>query len=88
MLQAAGLDWHAVIPDESPIDATPLKSESQADLDRLDQLLASPKVSDVLKLQLGDMRSALLRGRLSDADRRMLRLIHRKAVLDGTIVEL
>jgi hypothetical protein len=81
LVKAAGTDWQALIPDlpaEKPSD----------DLVRLDQLLASERVADVLKLRLRDMRGALQRGRLAEADRRLLRVLHRKAVIDGAIVEL
>ena len=53
------------------------------DLEQLDALLASDRVADMLKLRLCDMRAALKRGRLAEADRRLLRILHRKAVIDG-----
>jgi hypothetical protein len=91
MIQAAKTDWEAVIPDAGPHDSETMaevrEDGRQGDLIRLDQLLESPKVSDVLKLRLGDMRRALLRGNLADADRRLLRILHRKAIIDGAIVE-
>lgn len=82
LVKAAGTDWQALIPDPAP---TELPSD---DLVRLEQLIASERVADVLKLRLRDMRSALQRGRLAEADRRLLRVLHRKAVIDGAIVEL
>ena len=82
LIRAAGTDWQALIPDAAPAE---LPSD---DLVRLDQLIASERVADVLKLRLRDMRSALQRGRLAEADRRLLRVLHRKAVIDGAIVEL
>jgi hypothetical protein len=82
LVKAAGTDWQALIPDAAPAG---LPSD---DLIRLDQLIASERVADVLKLRLRDMRSALQRGQLAEADRRLLRVLHRKAVIDGAIVEL
>jgi hypothetical protein len=83
LVKAAGASWHGLIPDEAPV---PHKS-TDADLDRLDQLLASELVADILKIRLRDMRLALKRGRLADCDIRLLRILYRKAVIDGTIIE-
>jgi|HubBroStandDraft_1064217.scaffolds.fasta_scaffold00022_21 hypothetical protein len=82
-IKAAGASWQELIPDAP--DARP--TAAIPDLDRLDQLLASERVADILKIRLRDMRAALKRGRLADADRRLLRILHRKAVIDGAIVE-
>ncbi len=79
MLQASGSSWEALIPDEE----IPTPGSDRA---LLDQLMASEKVTDVLKIRLRAMREALGRGRLGDADRRLLRLLHRKAVIDGAVV--
>jgi hypothetical protein len=53
----------------------------------IDALLASTKVSDVLKIRLKSMRASLRTGRLGDQDRLYLRILHRKAVIDGVVVE-
>ena len=83
LVKAAGLNWQALIPDAPAAE----RHADSADLEKLDQLLASDQVADILKIRLGDMRVALKRGRLAEADRRMLRILHRKAVIDGAIVE-
>jgi hypothetical protein len=82
-IKAAGASWQALIPDAPE----PRRSPNAADLERLDQLLASERVADILKLRLRDMRAALKHGQLAEADRRLLRILHRKAVIDGAIVE-
>jgi hypothetical protein len=82
-IKASGASWQALIPD----GPEPLRVPNMADLDRLDQLLACDRVADILKIRLRDMRLALKRGQLADADRRLLRILHRKAVIDGVIVE-
>ena len=84
LIREAGTSWHDLLPD------VPDKRRAQdsGDLEKLDQLLASERVTDVLKLRLRDMRAALQRGRLGEADRRLLRILHRKAVIDGAIVEM
>jgi hypothetical protein len=83
LVKAAGIGWEALIPDAPAAG----RNSDSADLEKLDQLLASEGVADILKIRLGDMRVALKRGRLAEADRRMLRILHRKAVIDGAIVE-
>ena len=82
LVRSAGTSWQAIIPDQPK----PREKLSDQDLARLDALLGSDKVSEILKLRLKDMRDALRRGRLSDADRRLLRILHRKAVIDGVII--
>jgi hypothetical protein len=82
MMKAAGASWQALIPD-SPKPRIPRQDQ---DLSLLDQLLASDKVSEILKLRLKDMRDHMRLGRLSDADRRLLRILHRKAVIDGAVI--
>ena len=82
-IKAAGASWQALIPDAPE----PRRLPNAADLERLDQLLASERVADILKLRLRDMRANLKRGQLADAERRLLRILHRKAVIDGVIVE-
>ncbi len=81
LLRNAGTSWASLLPDEAPAE------RPDGDLGKLDQLMRSEKVSDVMKLRFGDMRAALFRGRLSDADRRLIRVLHRKAVIDGVLVE-
>ena len=85
LIKASGAGWDAIIPDlEAPAPSRPRRADQ--DLILLDQLLKSEKVSEVLKLRLHDMREALRRGTLADADRRLLRILHRKAVIDGAVV--
>ena|ERR1700733_10055108 len=83
LVKSAGTDWQALIPDRP----APARATDSADLEKLDQLLASERVADILKIRLGDMRAALKRGRLAEADRRLLRILHRKAVIDGAVAE-
>ena len=83
LVKAAGSDWQALIPD-APV---PPRRADSGDLAKLDELLASDRVADILKLRLGDMRVALQRGRLGEADRRLLRILHRKAVIEGAIAD-
>ncbi len=83
LVKAAETDWQALIPDAP----APKHRADAGDLEKLDALLASDRVADVLKLRLGDMRIALQRGRLGEADRRLLRILHRKAVIEGAIAE-
>ncbi len=80
LMQASGSSWETLIPDEASRDT------AGSDKERLDQLLQSNKVSDVVKIRLKDMRRSLLLGRLTDGDRRLLRLLYRKAVVEGAIV--
>jgi hypothetical protein len=83
LIKAADTGWQALIPDAPEERPTP----RLADLDRLNQLLASKRVADILKIRLNDMRTALKRGQLAESDRRLMRILHRKAVIDGAIVE-
>jgi hypothetical protein len=83
LVKAAGIGWQVLIPDAP--DERP--TSGRADLDRLEQLLASDRVADILKIRLSDMRAALKRGRLAESDRRLMRILHRKAVIDGAIIE-
>ena len=83
LIKAAGTDWPALIPDPP----APPRAADSGDLAKLDELLASERVADILKLRLGDMRIALKRGKLGEADRRLLRILHRKAIIDGAIAE-
>jgi hypothetical protein len=83
LIKAANTGWQAVIPDVPDEHPRP----RLADLDRLDELLASDRVADILKIRLNDMRAALKRGQLAESDRRLMRILHRKAVIDGAIVE-
>jgi hypothetical protein len=83
LVKAAATDWQALIPDAPP----PPRRADAGDLEKLDALLASDNVADILKIRLGDMRIALQRGRLAEADRRLLRILHRKAVIEGAIAE-
>jgi hypothetical protein len=82
LVKSAGTSWQAIIPD------LPKSRENRHDRDLvlLDQLLDAETVSEILKLRLRDMRDHMRLGRLSDADRRLLRILHRKAVIDGAIV--
>jgi hypothetical protein len=82
LMRSSGADWHSLIPDLPAKRRLP----DEGDLDKLDELLASDKVTDILKLRLRDMRVALQSGRLADADRRLVRILHRKSVIDGAIV--
>jgi hypothetical protein len=92
LVRESGASWDELIPDgpgrdgPGPDSVEPAGSAEPDDLDRLDQLLASDAVVDVLKIKLRAMRSALIRGRLAAADRRLIWLLHRKAVLAGDIV--
>lgn len=83
LVKAAGADWQALIPDAP----APPRPADASDLEKLDALLASDRVADILKIRLGDMRVALQRGRLAEADRRLLRILHRKAVIEGAIAD-
>jgi hypothetical protein len=83
LIKAADTGWQVLIPDVPDERPRP----RLADLDRLDQLLASDRVADILKIRLNDMRAALKRGQLAESDRRLMRILHRKAVIDGAIVE-
>ncbi|HVJ55828.1 MAG TPA: hypothetical protein VM689_25425 [Aliidongia sp.] len=82
LVKSSGASWQKLIPDASRTR----KQEHDDDVIRLDQLIASELVSEILKIRLKDMRGAARRGKLSEADRRLLRVLHRKAVIDGAIV--
>jgi hypothetical protein len=84
MVRAGGRDWDTLL---RPLEAAAAKrSTDRGDLRRLDELLAATQVSDILKLRLAAMRDTLKAGRLADQDRHLLRMLHRKAVIEGTIV--
>jgi len=80
MVRTSGSDWDKLL---SP---APKRSSDRTDLKKLDELLAATQVSDILKLRLAAMREAVRTGRLGDQDRHLLRMLHRKAVIDGTLV--
>jgi hypothetical protein len=80
LLREAGLSWADIIPD------APARADGDTDLARLDALIASANVSDVLKIRLRAMRVALRGHRLAESDRRLIWILHRKAVLDGSVV--
>lgn len=83
LLHQAGLTWDEVI---SRAESQPAPKRGGEEDRLLRELLASNNVSDVLKIRLADMQTSLKRGRLAQADRRLLHILHRKAVLDGAIV--
>ena len=83
MVRESGRDWDKLI---APTVAAPKRQTDRGDLRRLDELLAATQVSDILKLRLAAMRDTLKAGRLADQDRHLLRMLHRKAVIEGTIV--
>jgi hypothetical protein len=85
MLRASGGDWDKLL-SPAPANAGPKRSSDGADLSKLDELLAATQVSDVLKIRLAAMREAVKTGRLADQDQHLLRMLHRKAVIDGTLV--
>ena len=84
LVKAAGTDWQMLLPDPP----APPRAADGGDLQKLEELLACERVADILKIRLGDMRQALKRGRLAEADRRLLRILHRKAVIEGAIAEV
>jgi len=84
LMRASGQDWDKLL---SPAPAAaPKRSPDRADLQKLDELLAATQVSEILKLRLAAMRDAVKAGRLGDQDRHLLRMLHRKAVIEGTLV--
>ncbi|HEV2675889.1 MAG TPA: hypothetical protein VGV37_15315 [Aliidongia sp.] len=85
MVRAGGRDWDKLL-SPAPATAVPKRSSDKADLRKLDELLAATQVSDILKLRLAALRDALKAGRIGDRDRHLLRMLHRKAVIDGTLV--
>ena len=85
MVRASGRDWDRLLgPDDAP--RGPKRGADRADLQKLDELLASTRVSDILKLRLTALREQLQAGRLADQDRHLLRMLHRKAVIEGAVV--
>jgi hypothetical protein len=89
MVRAGGGDWDQLLrpaPAATTAAAGPKRSPDRGDLRKLDELLAASQVSDVLKIRLAAMREAVKTGRLPDQDRHLLRMLHRKAVIDGTLV--
>jgi hypothetical protein len=91
LMTQAGITWDALIPDDQTA-AEDGRSRwngdaRAADRAKLDRLLEAEGVSPVLKIRLAHMRAALIRGQLSEADRRMMRVLYRKAVLDGAVVD-
>jgi hypothetical protein len=86
MVRASGSDWDRLLSPAPTTVAGPKRSPDRADLRKLDELLAATQVSDILKIRLAAMREAVKTGRLSDQDRHLLRMLHRKAVIDGTLV--
>jgi len=85
MVRAGARDWDQLL-SPAPAAQRTKRSPDRADLRKLDELLAATQVSDILKLRLAAMRDALKAGRISDQDRHLLRMLHRKAVIDGTLV--
>ncbi|MDB5360016.1 MAG: hypothetical protein JWO51_1313 [Rhodospirillales bacterium] len=85
MVRASGGDWDKLL-SPAPAAAVPKRSPDRADLRKLDELLAATQVSDILKLRLAAMREAVKTGRLADQDRHLLRMLHRKAVIEGALV--
>lgn len=85
MVRASGRDWGQLL-SPAPAASGPKRPPDRADLRKLDELLAATQVSDILKIRLNAMREALKTGRISDQDRHLLRMLHRKAVIDGTLV--
>ena len=81
LLREAGTTWSEIIA------LPPASDKESEDLARLDALLAAANVADVLKIRLRAMRAALRNGKLPDQDRRLMRVLHRKAVIDGAIVD-
>lgn len=81
LLREAGLSWGDIVSD------SPTTSETDAtDLARLDDLIAAKNVTDILKMRLRAMRVALRNHRLAESDRRLIWILHRKAVIDGAII--
>jgi hypothetical protein len=87
LIDASKTSWEAILPDLEADLPGGLGRLAAADGDMIDALLASTKVSDVLKIRLKSMRASLRTGRLGDQDRLYLRILHRKAVIDGVVVE-
>lgn len=81
LLREAGLSWDEVIAD-----TTIVTEADAADLARLDDLIAARNVTDILKMRLRAMRVALRNQRLAESDRRLIWILHRKAVIDGAII--
>jgi hypothetical protein len=87
LIDASKTSWEVILPDLEAELPGGLGRHAAADRDMIDALLASTKVSDVLKIRLKSMRASLRTGRLGDQDRLYLRILHRKAVIDGVVVE-
>jgi hypothetical protein len=85
LVRAGGQDWDKLLAP-APAAAAPKRSSDRSDLKKLDELLAATQVSDILKLRLNAMRDLLKAGKIADQDRHLLRMLHRKAVIDGTLV--
>ena len=85
MVRVSGRDWDQLL-GPAPAAPGPKRSPDRTDLRKLDELLAATQVSDILKIRLSAMRDALKAGRIGDQDRHLLRMLHRKAVIDGTLV--
>jgi hypothetical protein len=86
MVRASGGDWDKLLSPAPAVAAGPRRATDRTDLRKLDELLAATQVSDILKIRLAAMREAVKTGRLADQDRHLLRMLHRKAVIDGTLV--
>jgi hypothetical protein len=82
LLRDAGLSWGDIVSDMATVSET-----DAADLARLDDLIAAKNVIDILKMRLREMRVALRNQRLAESDRRLIWILHRKAVIDGVIVQ-
>ncbi|GGF41302.1 hypothetical protein GCM10011611_54630 [Aliidongia dinghuensis] len=85
MVRAGGRGWNELLGPAETMPG-PKRVPDRADLRKLDELLAASRVSDILKLRLAAMREALKAGRLTDQDRHLLRMLHRKAVIEGAVV--
>jgi hypothetical protein len=85
MVRAGGREWDKLLQPDSAA-AGPKRSSDRSDLRKLDELLAAPQVSDILKLRLEALRDQLKAGRIADQDRHLLRMLHRKAVIEGAVV--
>ncbi|HWK45529.1 MAG TPA: hypothetical protein VNT30_12465 [Stellaceae bacterium] len=87
LLGAANTTWEAIIPDLDDAGPAASSTDTGTEAEMIDALLASTKVSDILKIRLKAMRVSLRTNRLADRDRLYLRILHRKAVMDGVVVE-
>ncbi len=82
LLRDAGITWADIVPDTPSV-----KEADIVDLARLDDLIAAANVTDILKMRLRAMRVALRNHRLAESDRRLIWILHRKAVIDGAIIQ-